>query len=355
MPEKTALSGLTREEISNLFTSLPSFRSNQIFSWIARGIKNFNQMTDLPLELREYLGSSYLIRSCRTENRIRDNDGTIKLVISLEDGIKIESVLLSDEKKRYTACLSTQAGCPVGCVFCKTGTLGFRRNLSAAEIVEQFFLLAEEIPEAISNIVIMGMGEPLLNLDNLRHAIGIISDPHGLNFSKRRITVSTSGIVKGIVDLADNGPSVRLAFSLVTADEKLRRLLIPSGASDSLEHIKESLLYFQRSGGGRITLEIVLLGGINTRNEDAYSLVEFTKGLNTVINLIPWNAIEPVPSTRPKAEVSRVPVFDTPLREPTKDEISGFVKHIRASGLKVTCRYRKGLDVSGACGQLGYI
>jgi 23S rRNA (adenine2503-C2)-methyltransferase len=299
-------------------------------------------MNNLPLELRKELAERYTLRTHTGVQRQRGSDGTEKLTIQLADGAWVESVLLADTSKphtaRYTACISTQAGCPAGCVFCKTGA-AFLRNLDSGEIVEQLLLL-RAIAD-IANIVFMGMGEPLLNMTELRRALSVISGKGGMRFSRRRITVSTCGIVQGIRDLADNGPAVRLAFSLTTADEGLRRRLMPITAGQPLGTVKEALRHFQDSGGGRITLEAVLLGGINTRGEDAAAMAQFARGIDAAINLIPWNPVK------------GLEFEGKPLREPSAEEIESFTRRLEALGLNVTRRYRRGRGVMGACGQLG--
>jgi 23S rRNA (adenine2503-C2)-methyltransferase len=336
---KPGLSGMLPGELSELL-ALPSFRGAQICKWISRGVLSFDEMTDLPLSLREKLKQQYRVRIACVSGRLEDPDGTVKLRLSLDGGTSIEAVLLSGGRERKTACLSTQAGCPSGCVFCNTGALGFRRNLTASEIAEQFLWLKDLSPE-IKNIVIMGMGEPLLNLAELRKACAFLCHRDGPGLSPRRITVSTSGEAKGIRDLADGGPPVRLAFSLTTADGKLREALMPAARNNPLPLIKEALLYFQEKGGGRVTLEAVLLGGINTRREDAEALAVFARGLDAVVNLIPWNPVEGL-------------AFEgRPLREPPAKETAAFARRLENAGLKVTRRYRRGRGVSGACGQLG--
>jgi 23S rRNA (adenine2503-C2)-methyltransferase len=192
----------------------------------------------------------------------------------------------------------------------------------------------------ISNIVIMGMGEPLLNLAELRRALSVITCKEGLHFSRQRITVSTCGIAEGIADLAQNGPSVRLALSLTTADESLRRHLMPLTASQPLSKVKKALMAFQAKGGGRITLEAVLLGGINTREKDATSIAQFARGLDAAINLIPWNPVKGL-EFEGKA-----------LQEPSSTEIKAYTQRLKDLGLNVTQRYRRGRGVAGACGQL---
>lgn len=343
-PAVHALSGVPRASLVKELSTLPSFRATQIFKWIASGAHSFDEMLNLPASLREELKLRYAVFSSSQEECFFSEDGTKKIRVSLEDGLKIESVLLADLNNRLTACLSSQAGCPAACVFCKTGALGFRRNLSSSEIVEQFLFLRKLAGEnPIANIVVMGMGEPLLNLPNLRQAIAVINDPQGLNFSKRRITVSTCGIHEGIIDLADNGPDVRLALSLVTADEELRRRLMPMSRGHSLEQIKNALVYFQQSGGGRVTLELVLLGGVNTRQEDASALAQFARGLDAAINLIPWNPFEQQADS------------EFQLKEPGLNEVAAFSRRLESLNLNVTLRHRRGRSISGACGQLGCV
>jgi len=357
--ESGALSLLTEKfnikEFENLLSDYPKYRSRQIYDWILSGADSFEQMTNIPKKLKDELKTRFKIFSGNVASCHEDKN-TKKIVIQYGDGVKTEAVLLRDKKNRFTACISTQAGCPCGCVFCKTGTLKFKRNLESSEIIEQYLRLINicknnyfdnietqqnKKEHLIGNIVIMGMGEPLLNLINLRKAIDVFTDPAGINLSKRRITVSTCGIFKGLFDFADNGPFVKLALSLTTADEKLRASLMPITEFNSLLKIKEALLLYQKNGGGRVTLEIPLLGGINTRAKDASSIRDFAKGLSSVINIIPWNP------------VSGLEFNGAPLREPEKDEADNFKKKLEDFNFKVTMRLHKGRKVLGACGQLG--
>ena len=345
----TSLAGLSLPELEKLLSPLPRFRASQIYKWIIRGVKSFEQMTDIPNSLREELNSRFYIFSGSIVS-CHDDTGTKKIAISLKDGLKIEAVLLQDSKNRYTACLSTQAGCPAGCVFCKTGSLGFSRNLDNTEITEQLLFLRTLIgtddeknkdEHIIDNIVIMGMGEPFLNLTELRKSIAVITDKEGLNYSKRRITVSTCGICESLLDFAVNGPFVRLALSLTTADEHLRQKLMPVTKANPLQKVKEALVLFQKNSGGRITLEIPLLGGINTREKDAVFIADFAMGIDCVVNIILWNPVEGL-------------VFEgKPLIEPDKKEVNDFIKKLESLGLKATTRFRKGRGVMAACGQLG--
>ena len=339
--KKPALAGLSLRELEELLAIYPAFRSAQIRQWIVSGALSFDEMSSLPLPMRKELAEKYELVSGCIISELHDRDGTVKLGIEENDGVVIEAVILKDGKDRKTACISTQAGCPMGCVFCKTGSLGLKRNLTASEISGQFLHLRNKDKE-ISHIVIMGMGEPLLNMEELRKALDFIMDKEGLCFSKRRITLSTCGIVSGILDLGNSGPDIRLALSLVTAREDLRQRLMPSSRENPLTRVKEALLLYQKNRKRRITLEIVLLGGINTGNADALAVADFAKGLDAIVNLIPWN---PVPGLEFEGR---------PLKPPTNEEISCFTAVLEKAGQKITRRIGKGLCVSGACGQLGY-
>jgi 23S rRNA (adenine2503-C2)-methyltransferase len=339
LSKEKILTALDEDELGELLVPLPSFRARQIFKWIYRDVASFDEMTDLPFSLREDLKQRFTLHGSVVKKTLSDRDGTIKLLVGFPDGACAEAVLLKDGRGRFTACLSVQAGCPVGCVFCKTGALGFLRNLEPCEITEQFLHLSREAPSPIGNIVIMGMGEPLLNLGPLRKALGLIAGGKGL--SLRRVTVSTSGIPRGILDMAENGPKTELAFSLTTAREDLRRRLMPGIREFSLSETKDALAVYQKKTGRRVTIETVLLGGINTGSEDAGALRNFARGLFAVVNVIPWNPVEGL-------------YFEgKPLREPSSSELESFIRQLESGGLKVTRRYRKGRGVSGACGQLG--
>jgi 23S rRNA (adenine2503-C2)-methyltransferase len=335
-----ALSGLDPEGLLSVLSPIQRFRTKQIFKWISRGAVDFDAMTDLPIGLRDELKTRFRIRSSIVSARQESEDGTKKLQLTLDDGAKIEAVLLVDGEGRKTACLSTQVGCPMRCAFCKTGTLGFLRNLTPAEIVDQFLHL-QDAAGPISNVVVMGMGEPLLNLESLASAVEVLTHPDGLGLSKRRFTVSTSGIVSGIRKLADDGPDIRLAVSLTTADPLLRERLMPVTRTDGVPQLKEALLHFQSRREKRITLEAVLLGGINTRREDADALARFAEGLDVIVNLIPWNPVDDLG------------IDGVGFAEPTEAEVQRFERMLADRHLATTRRYKKGRGVDGACGQLG--
>jgi 23S rRNA (adenine2503-C2)-methyltransferase len=343
--DKPALAGLLPNETGtmlkySLSQDLPDFRAKQICQWIMRGAREFSEMKNIPLSLRNELSEKFSVFSSSANTEIKDSDGTIKIQIILEDGCKIEAVILADGAGRKTACLSTQAGCIGACVFCKTGTLGFKRNLRAEEISEELLFLKSIEPD-ISHIVIMGMGEPLLNMGELRKALAFFMAKEGMGISKRRITLSTAGIAEGIKNLADQGPDIRLALSLTSARDHIRQRLMPFALSNPLPVLKESLEYYQQKQKSRITLEAVLLGGINTSDEEARAMAEFADSLDCVINLIPWNSVEGLS-------------YDgQPLIPPSAKETAQFAAALEKRKLKVTLRMGKGMSICGACGQLG--
>ena len=335
MNEMIVLTGLLPQEICEKLELKEKFRGKQIFKWVGTGVKTFDEMTNLSKALRDELSSKATLRTSTVSNVLEDPDGTIKLQITLEDGNAVETVLLTDKENRKTACVSCQAGCAMKCAFCQTGTLGLSRNLTPAEIVEQFLYL-EEKAGPLDNIVFMGMGEPMQNLDGIRKAIEILSSPDGRSLSKKRITLSTSGIIKGIYDLADNGPHIRLAVSLTTADEELRKELMPVTNGNSLKDLREAISYYAEKSGKRVTLEAALLHGKNTSEESAKNMIEFAKGIDVNVNLIPWN-----------------PVATLPFTEPGSNEVHRFVERLEKAGLNVTLRTKRGRKIGGACGQLG--
>lgn len=333
--EKIALAGLLPEEITEKLSLEQKFRGLQIFKWIGNGTNSFDEMTNLSKEIRSSLADKAILRSSKVSKVLKDPDGTIKLQITLYDGNAVETVLLTDKEGRKTACVSCQAGCAMKCAFCMTGTLGLARNLEPNEIVEQFLFLEKECGR-LDNIVFMGMGEPMQNLSGIRKAIKVLTDERGRNLSGRRITLSTSGIISGIYDLADNGPNIRLAVSLTTADEDLRKTLMPVANGNPLSELRKAITYYAEKTGKRVTLEAALLKNKNTGRESASRMIDFAKGINVNINLIPWN---PVPGLN--------------FEEPEPEEVRNFVRMLENANLNVTLRTKRGRKIGGACGQLG--
>lgn len=329
------LTGLLPEEITENLNLSQSFRGKQIFKWVSTGIKDFDKMTNLSLDLRNEIKARAVLRSSEISTVLKDPDGTIKLQITLNDGNAVETVLLTDKEGRKTACVSCQVGCAMKCAFCQTGTLGLARNLETYEIVEQFLFL-EEIAGTLDNIVFMGMGEPMQNLSAIRKTIKILTHKDGRALSARRITLSTSGLTKGIYDLADNGPLIRLAVSLTTANPELRTKIMPVNSGNPLPELKEAIRYYAEKTGRRVTLEAALLHEVNTSKESAEELINFAKGIDVNVNLIPWN-----------------PVSTLPFTEPSNNEVHSFVKELEKAGVNVSLRTRRGRSIGGACGQLG--
>jgi len=330
-------SGLTLEELAALLPEEPLYRAKQIFGWVSKGIESFDSMTNIPQPLRERFAERFggHLFSSSIEKQLVDEDGSLKLQIRLRDGAAVECVLLEDIEGRKTACLSSQVGCPMGCAFCKTGTLSFLRNLGPDEILEQFHFL-RGLRGFISNVVFMGMGEPLLNLENVRRAIALLSNPEGIGMSMRKITISTSGIVPGILDLSAHGPIVRLAVSLTSANPELRTRLMPVNKTWSLETLKSALLEYQRVTKDRITLEVVLIGNMNAGERDAIELARWIAPLKAQVNLIAWNPIEGM-------------AFETPSAAQMKQ----FAEILDRGGIVTVQRMSRGRGVMGACGQLG--
>lgn len=335
MSDKISISGLLPEEISEQLSITPAFRGKQIFEWIGKGVESFDQMTNLSKELRDQLKEKALLRSCTVSKVLKDSDGTIKLQITLRDDLAVETVLLTDKEGRKTACVSCQVGCAMNCAFCQTGHLGLARNLTPSEIVEQFLYL-EKHAGPLDNIVFMGMGEPMMNLPSVRKAISVLCDKRGRNLSGRRITLSTSGVIKGIYDLADNGPLIRLAVSLTTADPELRQELMPIGRTNPLPELRKAIDYYAKKTGKRVTLEAALLHHTNTSDQSAQNMIDFASGIECHINLIPWNPVDSLPFSRPSNNESR-----------------RFFEKLEKAGLNVTLRTPRGQEIGGACGQLG--
>lgn len=315
----------------------PSYRRRQILSWLwQRRAVDFEQMSDLPKTLRTALAEDFRIWTTTVPRHNRAEDGAEKLLLELADGGRIECVLLRDGARR-TICISTQVGCAMGCVFCASGLDGVDRNLTSGEIVEQMLRLDRLLPaeERLSHIVVMGMGEPLANLDNLLPALDAASCSDGLGISPRRITISTVGLPKGLERLADSGAHYHLAVSLHAPDDALRSQLVPVNKNIGLSQILAGAdLYFERSGR-RLTFEYVMLAGINDQPAHARKLAALLRGRTALINLIPYN-----------------PVAGLPYGTPSMAATAAFRRILEDAGLNVQVRERKGDKINAACGQL---
>jgi len=303
--------------------------------WV-RGILDFAEATDLPARLRDALAGSLRARSFEVRARSDAADGTTKLLLELFDGETIEIVLIP-EGGRMTLCMSSQVGCPVACVFCASGLLGVRRNLTSAEIVDQFLLARSLLDDGqLTNLVIMGLGEPMLNRENLEAALARISDPDGLRFSPRRITVSTSGYPDRIRAFARTGRPYQLAVSLHAADPSLRKQLVPTATAEPGELVAAAIDYAQATGR-EATFEVVLLAGRNDDSAAANALIALLRDTPCCVNLIPWN---PVSELRDR------------LASPSQERVRSFRDRLVRAGINTTLRRRRGADENAACGQL---
>ncbi len=332
--EFNSAAGSLPEQISKITGSGPAYRGRQIFDWIWKGAQTFTEMTNLPAGIRSELDDRLSLYSSKILEKHEDNDNTVKLLIELYDGARIETVLLTDETGRKTACLSSQVGCAMGCKFCRTALMGLKRNLRSEEIIEQFLHLKNSYGD-ISNIVYMGMGEPLNNYDEFKKSVALFTRKDMPGLSPRRITVSTCGIVSGIKKIAAELPALRLAVSLVSADPKKRLSLMPVTAGNSLDELKEALIVFQKASGKRLTLECAIMCGINDAIADAAGIARWVSGLNAIVNVIPWNRAD-----------------DIDFSEPDEKSIEAFCAVLEKSGVPVTRRYRRGRGLNAACGQL---
>jgi 23S rRNA (adenine2503-C2)-methyltransferase len=313
------------------------FRARQIYRWIyARGIGNFDEMTDLSQSLRARLAADLRIMSPTVSRRDVSADGTTKFLLTLEDGLEIESVFIPDTPSN-TFCISTQVGCAMKCGFCLTGKMGLVRNLTAGEIAGQVRVLAGEtgLRDKRFNIVLMGMGEPLHNYDHTMKALRMLANPHGLAVSPRRITLSPVGVVPALDRLAKEPLMPNLAISLHATTENQRHFLVPVNRKYGLEDILEACRRFPLKHRSRITFEYVMLRGINTSEEDATRLVRLMHGIRCKINLIPLNEAQGIPFERP-----------------TDAEINAFASILADHHLTVSVRKSRGRDIRAACGQL---
>ena len=310
------------------------FQAKIIYHALISGITEFDRITSLPKALRERLTDEYDSLLASKVINTAESDSAVKLALLLQDGSIIECVRLSDGKGRYTACLSSQVGCAMGCAFCNTGTMGFIRNLEASEIAEQFLQLSL-LGEEISHIVFMGMGEALQNFTAAMDAIKALHREDGFNISYRRMTISTSGYVPGIRRLTEISVPLRLAVSLVSADDKIRSDIMRINRTYPLSELKSALLSFQHHQDKRITFEYCMLSGVNMDRESAEKLRSFMKGLDAIVNLIPWN-----------------PVEGLGFNAPSESEIHRFTDMLGSLGINYTIRRSKGQNIAGACGQL---
>ncbi len=313
----------------------PAYRGRQLLNWVyGRFVCDPELMTDLPREFKDFIKTSFDLSLPCVNQRLQSSDGSVKLRLELADAAQIETVLIPEGKK-LTLCLSSQVGCARACAFCATGSLKLKRNLAPHEIVQQILLAGRESGRAPTNLVFMGMGEPLDNLESVLEAVRLIQHERTLAFSPRRTTVSTCGIVPGIHRLADSGAKIKLAVSLNSAIDATRSELMPVNRKYPLPVLKQALLYYQRKSPFRITLEYILIPEVNMDATALAALRKFSGDLSCKINFIPYNEVP-----------------DLPYRAPTQEETEAFLEQARSLPQAIMLRQSRGRDIQGACGQL---
>ncbi|HAH54475.1 MAG TPA: 23S rRNA (adenine(2503)-C(2))-methyltransferase RlmN [Flavobacterium sp.] len=341
MMEKKDIRALSKEELRDFFVANgdQAFRGNQVYEWLwSKGAHSFDDMTNLAKSTRTMLENNFVINHIKVDTMQRSEDGTVKNAVRLHDGLVVESVLIPTNT-RTTACVSSQVGCSLDCNFCATARLKRMRNLEPAEIYDQVIAIDKEsrlyYNHPLSNIVFMGMGEPLMNYNNVLKAIEMITSNEGLGMSPKRITVSTSGIPKMIKKMADDEVKFNLAVSLHSAIDEIRSKIMPFSASFPLADLRESLEYWYKKTKSKISFEYVVWKGINDNKESVEALVKFCKYVPCKVNLIEYN-----------------PIDDGEFQQASEESINVYIKALEATGIVVKVRRSRGKDIDAACGQL---
>ncbi|WP_238354300.1 23S rRNA (adenine(2503)-C(2))-methyltransferase RlmN [Fulvivirga marina] len=339
--EKRDIRQLSLEQLTEYFTQIgdKAFRAKQVYEWLwKKSAKDFDQMTNISLTTREKLKSEFIINHIAVDQMQRSNDGTIKNAVKLYDGMIVESVLIPTEK-RITACISSQVGCSLDCNFCATARLKRMRNLNADEIYDQVVAIKDQSEQffnkPLTNIVFMGMGEPLLNYANVLESIEKITKPEGLGMSPKRITLSTVGIPKMIKKLADEEVKFNLAVSLHSAINETRTAVMPINEKSPLEELGDALKYWYYKTKSKVTYEYVVWRGINDKEKDVDALVKFCKIIPSKVNLIEYN-----------------PIDDGEFQQASEDSLNLYVNKLEAAGIVAKVRRSRGKDIDAACGQL---
>ena len=336
--DKKDIRSLSLDELKIEMESIgeKAFRAKQVYEWLHTKLADsFDEMTNLSKDLREKLDGAYRIPSVKMlERQVSNQDGTNKFLFQLEDGNVVESVLMR-YKHGNSVCISSQVGCRMGCKFCASTIGGLERNLLPSEMLGQIYQIQKISGERVSNIVIMGTGEPLDNYDKFVRFIRLVSDENGLNISQRNITVSTCGIVPNIKRLAEEGFQITLALSLHGSTQEKRKTLMPIANKYELSEVLDACDYYFEKTGRRISFEYSLVQGVNDRDEDARELIGILKPRNCHLNLIPVN-----------------PIKERDFQKPSRKSAEEFKNRIEKSGVNVTIRREMGSDIDGACGQL---
>ncbi|OHB60724.1 MAG: 23S rRNA (adenine(2503)-C(2))-methyltransferase [Planctomycetes bacterium GWF2_42_9] len=329
----------TPEELTEIVVEYggKQYVAKYVFTYLHQhNINDINLMTTLSKDMRKkFIDDGYYITQLKIEDKLSDPDGTVKYLFETPDGNKIESVLL-DENGRKTICVSTQVGCRLGCKFCATGALGFVRNLTAGEIIDEVSAICVDSGCKVNNVVYMGMGEPLENYDNTLRAVRIFASDIGKQIGFRRQTISTVGIPEGIKKLADEDIFPRLAVSLHAADENVRKEIVPAANKYSLKELSTAMKYYNEKTGRRITIEYCMIDGINDSFELARKLIQFARPLKAGINLIEYN-----------------PHPGSDFQPANRDQIKTFKDMLMQAGFETIIRFRRGQSIKAACGQLG--
>ncbi|MCI0708210.1 MAG: 23S rRNA (adenine(2503)-C(2))-methyltransferase RlmN [Ignavibacteriae bacterium] len=350
--QKRNLKGLTVPELQEFVESLgeKKYRARQMFSWLyGKRAQSFDEMTDISKDFRTLLHEAATVDNLKVAAKeVSERDGTVKFLFELSDGLKIESVLIPPEKtspaaeKRLTLCVSTQVGCPLDCKFCATGTMGFLRNLTVGEIVDQVIQAQNRSPKRITNLVFMGMGEPMLNYENVMKSVEIIRAEDSFHIGARHITISTAGYADKIRQMADEGRTVKLALSLHSLDNAKRAELMPITKKYGVSELMDALNYYYKKTRNRPTFEYILFDGYNDTEQDAQLFIKISKRFPCKVNIIPFHSIE---FTHPSG-------FAKTLKPSPRARVEQFVEQLRKADITVMVRSSAGEDINAACGQL---
>ena len=335
---KTDIKSLTLDELKAEMEKIgeKAFKAKQIYSWLhKRGAERFDEMTDISKKLRENLENSYDIYNCSIEKKLVSMyDNTVKYLFRLHDGELIESVVMK-YKYGYTICVSSQVGCKMGCKFCASGIAGFVRNLSASEILSQIYTAQRDLDIRISHIVMMGVGEPLDNFDNVIKFLSMISDENGLNIGMRNISLSTCGVVTGIYKLLEKKLQLTLSISLHASNDEIRSRTMPVNDRWNIDELLKACRDYTKETSRRISFEYAMIDGVNDSDECARELASRLKGMLCHVNLIPVNSVK-----------------ERNFRKSNDKQIASFIKILEAKGINVTVRRTLGSDINASCGQL---
>ena len=328
------------EELEQCVTDakLPAFRTKQILSWLyEKGVSSYDEMTNLPKAAREQFAQAYPLYVPKIVDCQVSRDTSRKYLLELHDGALIETVGLPSSDGRLTVCASSQSGCAMGCEFCATGKQGLTRSLQPGEIVDQILVVQKDFDQRVTNVVVMGQGEPFANYDATLAALRILNHPKLLNIGARHITVSTCGIISGIKHFAREPEQFTLAISLHSAIQRTRDKIMPAMANQPLDKLRNTLMTYSQTTGRRFSFEYALMKDINDGSKDLQALIDYTQGLLCHVNLIPLNAID-----------------DSPIKPVGRAKLEKWQSSLEASGTAASIRASRGSDIAAACGQLAY-